>query len=126
VTALQGNDVLGGVPANGEVLTWDNGNSRWAPAAPAATVVAKAAAYSAGYEEIVLADTGLGPFAVTLPTAVGHDGARVTVKKTSPDANVITVDGTAGQLIDGAAAQTWTQQWRSLSAVAYGGAWYVY
>jgi hypothetical protein len=34
VTAIQGKDVSSTAPSDGDVLTWDNGNSHWAPAAP--------------------------------------------------------------------------------------------
>jgi hypothetical protein len=35
VEGLQGNDVHDANPTDGQVLTWDNANSRWAPATPA-------------------------------------------------------------------------------------------
>lgn len=33
VTKIQGRSILNAAPANGDVLTWDNANSRWAPVA---------------------------------------------------------------------------------------------
>jgi hypothetical protein len=34
VTGLQGRDVVSSAPANNQVLTWDNGDSRWEPKTP--------------------------------------------------------------------------------------------
>ncbi len=37
VEKIQGLDVLDAAPNDGDVLTWDDGNSRWAPAAPSSS-----------------------------------------------------------------------------------------
>jgi hypothetical protein len=55
--------------SDGQVLTWDNGNSRWQPESVTGgiTWVSQTSAYTASDREGVLADTSGGAFTVTLP-----------------------------------------------------------
>lgn len=54
---------------------------------------------------LILADATGGAFDVTLPSAVGRDGRKFVVKRTSSAANTVTVKSAAGTL-DGVAAAT--------------------
>jgi hypothetical protein len=60
----------------------------------------KTSAYSASAWDFVLASNSA--FTVTLPTAVGIDGALIAVKKTDSSlSNIITIDGNGSETIDG-------------------------
>jgi len=56
-------------------------------------------------------DTSGGNQTVTLPTAVGIAGRRYVVKKTTGDANTVTVATTSSQTIDGASTYVISAQW---------------
>jgi len=92
---------------------------------PTSGVVAKTAAYTATYGEVVLADTAAGGFTVTLPTAVAALGLPITIKKISADANTLTIATTAAQTIDGVTTQAWSSQYASLTVVSDGANWEV-
>ncbi len=70
-------------------------------------VVSRALAYTAAVNDFVLCDTTSAGFIVTLPTAPAT-GALVAVKKTSADANTLTIAPAAGGTTDGDATTTTT------------------
>ncbi|WP_437591500.1 hypothetical protein [Sorangium sp. So ce1000] len=57
-------------------------------------------AYTATYWEHVQCDPSAGPFTVALPTAVGHDGARIVVSNATTSTNVVTLDPSGAETID--------------------------
>lgn len=63
-------------------------------------------AYTAAWGETVRADPSGGGFTVTLPTAAGNAGRRITVKNTTSSTNAITIDADGSETIDGAADAT--------------------
>lgn len=92
-------------PIDGDVLTWVNANSAWEPLAPPSggidSIRTENAAYTAvTSDNTILADASGGAFAVTLYTAVGNAGRKLTIKKIDSSASVVTVDGDGVELID--------------------------
>lgn len=128
--AATGASALGkrGVGTNNHVLTADSAEAtgmKWAPAPVASlAVVTKNGAYVlTTADDIVLADTSSN-FALTLPTAVGNTGKVFYIKKIAA-ANILTIDTTGGQTIDGAATVAVTTQWTSYTLVSDGANWLV-
>lgn len=70
----------------------------------------------------VTIDSGTASHTLTLPTAVGNDGAVLTVKKTGAT-GVITVDGDGTETIDGALNLTLTYQYESATLLSDGTNW---
>lgn len=68
------------------------------------SLVTKNSAYTiTGNDEFIKADATSGAFNITLPTAIGRQGQTYTIKKVDATANVVTVNTTASQTVDGAA-----------------------
>jgi len=61
-------------------------------------------------DELLLVDTTGGAVVLTLPDASTVLGRRFTAKKTNAGANTVTLQGTGGQAIDGAATLAWATQ----------------
>lgn len=73
--------------------------------------VATAVAYTAEYEDMVLATGGGGGITITLPPAGPRIGSRVVVKKVDAGGGAITISPGAGATIDGQATQSIAGQW---------------
>lgn len=79
------------------------------------------AAYTAeSRDHIILCDATAGAFTVTLPPASQVFRMEVTVKKVDASANAITIGGT----VDGAVNPTLAAQYKSITVVSDGTAWY--
>ena len=52
-------------------------------------------------DDTILCDASSGGFTVDLYTAVGNNGRRLTIKKTDSSSNLVTVDGSGSETIDG-------------------------
>jgi hypothetical protein len=76
-------------------------------------------------QEYVFGDASGGSFNVTLPTASGRDGQRYTIKKTDASANVVTVNTTSSQSIDGNATYALSAQWKLVTVVSNGSNWLI-
>lgn len=74
---------------------------------------------------IAAIDTSAGAVTYTLPSAVGHAGARRIVKKITGDANAVTVATTSSQTIDGATTYSLTAQWESITVQSNGANWLI-
>lgn len=70
---------------------------RWAGARALRSVTTTATATVD--DDVILADASGGAFTVTLPSAVGIEGKPLTVRRTSPGANLVTVTTTGSQTI---------------------------
>ena len=78
------------------------------------------------YDSLVLFSTGTSDRAANLPTAVGLDGKRFTIKKIDSAANDVIIYGYSSETIDG--NNTYggvNDQYDSVTLTAHGGAWYV-
>jgi len=101
VAMLQGELLSLSAPVTGQAIVWNG--SAWVNQAITPAVVTKTADYTAQYTDYyILADATAGAFTVTLPTAVGHTGKEFEVKRTSVNVNVVHVQTTSAQTIDGA------------------------
>ena len=66
-------------------------------------VVSKSANYTAtSADSVILCNAAGGVFTIALPTAAGIAGRIYTLKKTDTTTNVVTVDGSGSETIDGA------------------------
>ena len=74
-------------------------------------VVSVASAQTASVDSFIAANTSGGGFTITLanPSTVGN-GAEITIKKISSDANTLTISASAGS-IDGTSTKTITTQY---------------
>jgi hypothetical protein len=71
-------------------------------------------------EVITLSVTGK---TVTLPTAVGNDGKRFTIKLTVAGTGTVAADGI--ETIDGAATYPLAAQWNAVTVVSDGAQWLI-
>lgn len=96
------------------------------PARPT-RLLAKTADYTVtiadGDDVTILIDATAGNKTVTLYTAVGNTGRRITVKKTDATANTVTIDPNGAQTIDGAATVVLGGQYATLRVQADGANW---
>lgn len=74
-------------------------------------------------DHTILCDTSGGGFTVTLPAASSAAGLVLVIKKTSSDANTLTIDGSGAETIDGSATQTTAVQYASFTIQSNGTAW---
>lgn len=77
-------------------------------------------------DDILLVNSGIGAIQLDLPTAIGILGQTYTIKKTSADTNVITIEPFGAQTIDGQANMTIDQQYTSFDIVSDGANWMVF
>ena len=128
-------------PSDGQVLTWDNSNSKvvWAAASggggsqlpPEVKTVSSAATLSltpsnaSTYNsiEVIYTATGSSAYTVTLPTAASIEGKKIHVKRLAT-AN-ITVDGDGSETIDGSATFVLTSQYSSVTLISDGTNWII-
>jgi len=73
--------------------------------------VAQTATFTVGPRDTVISvSTAAGAVTANLPTAVGIAGREITIKKTTTDANALTVDPSSTQTIDGISTYVMTSQ----------------
>lgn len=102
VSGLQGYAVHTALPSNGNVLTWDGGNSRWAPAAPSGG----ASDATTGAKGIVQLAQDLGGTAA-LPTVLSATGTSgVFTIKAGTISNISTSKITSKEVMIAAVATT--------------------
>lgn len=77
-------------------------------------------------DHYVKADASGGAVTATLFTAVGHAGARVTIKKTDSSSTAVTIVTTGGQTIDGSSTASLTRQYDALTLVSDGTNWLIF
>jgi hypothetical protein len=88
--------------------------------------VAKAGAYVATVDDcVILCDANGGVFTITLTAANGNAGLNFHIKKTDNSVNAVTIDGNAGETIDGDLTVDITDQYESLHIVCDGSNWHV-
>lgn len=93
---------------------------------PTLFVVTKIAYYLATVaDDVILVDATGGAVTIELPPVATATGKQLAIKKIDVSGNVVTVDASGGDLIDGAATQPLVAQWDSIDIVCDGSAWYV-
>ena len=73
----------------------------------------------------ILADTTAGTFSVVLPASASSGGRLIHVKKTDASANVVTIIGRNGELVEDAITQPLTRQGENLMLICDGSQWRV-
>jgi len=81
----------------------------------------KTGAYSASFDEVVRADPSGGGFTITLPTASGSTGSTIIIKNVTSSTNIITIDTTGSDTIDGFASVQIEEGYTAWTFVSYGG-----
>lgn len=76
-------------------------------------------------DQVILCSTAGGNWTLTLPAAASNTGQVLTIKKTTSDTNLLTVDGNASETIDGATTYVLAVQYESITIVCDGSNWYV-
>ena len=89
------------------------------------SVVTKTTTYTASISQRVRCDTSGGAFTVTLPDATAYTGRRISVQKISSDGNLLTVNTTSSQTINGDLTQAWSAQWDNMEVESNGSNWEV-
>jgi hypothetical protein len=123
--------VAGDIGAAGSVhlLQYDLTNTRWQllnPASTVETVSNKTAAYTALTSDSVLTcDATSAAFTVTLYTAVGNSGKKLTIKKIDASTNAVTIDANSTETIDGALTLRLSTQYESVTIQSNGTNWIV-
>ncbi len=74
-------------------------------------------------DNILLGDATSATFTITLPTAVGINGRRYTIKKTDSSINFVTVDGDGSETIDGDTSFDLELQDEVIEVVSNGNNW---
>lgn len=91
-----------------------------------AAITTKTTGYTATTsDETVLANASTGVFNVTLPTAVGATGKIYVIKKIDSTANVVTVNTTSSQTIDGALTRALSYQYDAIQVQTDGANWFI-
>lgn len=105
---------------SGNVLTLTVGVNVSTRSTTAATVT------MVGTDEVILASANGGAVTVNLqPAATAGNGRRLTVVKTDASANSVTLDGSGGETLNGAATKVLAAQYDRATIVCDGSAWYV-
>lgn len=87
---------------------------------------AKTSAYTAtNADDVLTADATSAAFTITLYTASGNSGRKLTIKKIDSSVNVVTIDGNASETIDGAAAIYLRDQYSSVELMSDGTNWII-
>jgi hypothetical protein len=77
-------------------------------------------------DQIIFASASvLGNITLTLPTAVGVTGKQYIIKKVDPSRNLVIVDGSGTETIDGSATQSLNVQYEALTIVSDGSNWMI-
>lgn len=70
-------------------------------------------------------DASATAMTANLPPAKAHKGKRYAIKKIDGTANVVTVDGSGSETIDGSTTQPINTQYQTLTVVSDGSQWWV-
>jgi hypothetical protein len=111
---------------NLKVPAYVHGSTALVYRTPPWKTVSKTANYTAtAHDLVILCDSTGGSFTITLPAVTGTDGRVYVVKKTSADANTVTIDGDGAETIDGAATYVIAVAMEAITLVSNGTAWYI-
>lgn len=120
------------VSAQYDVANIVSDNSNWVvinAGANVRKVLSKTTTYSLvaadGDDVVVLADATSAAWTLSLYTAVGNKGRRVTVKKIDTSVNGITIDPSSTQTVDGVTTRVLARIGESLTLVSDGSNWQI-
>lgn len=74
---------------------------------------------------LVLVDATAAAVTVDLPPAASKEGYQIVVKKIDASANVVTVDASASETIDGATTKDLSSQYESVTVASDGTEWWI-
>lgn len=113
---------LTGLDLSKPALRWSGG--KWVPwawpsggggAVSWVTVATNTTLISSDSDKRYKADAALGPFSITLPSAIGNMGIDFLIKRVNVNGNNVTIVPTSGEAIDGAANFVLTEPWASFT-----------
>jgi hypothetical protein len=110
-------------PAAGDAAKFLTGAATYVAASAVQTVVSitnASSPYSASWNTTILVDASSGAVTINFPTASGNSGQKITVKKTDSTFNIVTIDPSGSQTIDGASTTTINTQNESVAVVSNG------
>jgi trimeric autotransporter adhesin len=114
------NTPIGNVSANVGVFTTLAGTGL------TVNIVTKTSNYTAtANDNTILANTQAGAVTITLPTAVGISGKLYTIKKIDSTANVVTVNTTSSQTIDGSTSYTMNTAYSGVNIQSDNANWWI-
>lgn len=89
-------------------------------------IVTKTTTYTATIlDDVILCDTSGGAWTLTLPAAASLTGKELFIKKTTSDANLLTIDGNGSETIDGLTTQVLASQYSFYKIFSDGTNWQV-
>lgn len=74
-------------------------------------------------DEVILADSTAGIVTLSLLTAVGRTGKKITVKRINAGVNDVVIDPNAAETIDGALTKTLAAQYDKVTIISDGANW---
>lgn len=116
---------IGGLATAGNILLGNGTNFVSSPPVGLSlwNTISESSAYLAIAGDYVEANTSLGGFTVTLPSAAANKNKSIRVKKISSDLNTLTV--AAADNIDGLPTQFWTSQFTEMEVTSDGTTWII-
>ena len=113
-------------PASGRGIYYYDGDiPAWVTASGPRKTESKTADYTiTSADDVILVDATSGNVTVTLPTAVGLDGRRYHIKKTTGPNSVI-IDGNGAETIDGSLTAVVTIQYVAITVVSDNANWHI-
>lgn len=114
-----------GVTCTGATTYWSSDYTT--VIAPPMTVLTKTVNYTIsaldGKDVLILCDASAGTVTVSLYTAVGNAGRKISVKKTDTSTNSCTLDANGSQTIDGALTASMANQYQNVEIVSDNANW---
>ena len=74
---------------------------------------------------VMLASASVGAVTISLPSAVGNIDRIIVVKKTDGTSNAVNINPSGSETIDGAASESITTQYASITMVSDGSNWLI-
>ena len=87
--------------------------------------IPRVSSYTASVNEYLHCDATTIPFTITLPTAVSNMGEQISIVKEDNSSNVITIDTTSSETINGELTKTINSQWTSVTLESDGSNWII-